>query len=401
MNLNRGVNMKNIYNIIFCILFSLGLTIATCASAQNTTDKESIFLKNKKAWEFGIGGTGFHMTRFSVIDFKKNDKNGYFIETSKKDALFGGNIYLARELNPYFYLDMQGSVGYASDPVRNGHDSRWLGLVGLGLQWRLGEYFNSKYIEPFFRVGANYMYKNFNIDYNGIESLDIDKMEWNFTNDYNKDGKDRKNLIPIALGTGVNMWLNDRLGIALQADYLVMPYKDIANSWQGTVRLMWRFGGKSKKALPEIQYVDKIVERIVEKPVEKIVEVPVEKESICELFNSISFDFDKASLTAESYAVIDEIANAMKNNRQNYYLIIGSTDIKGSSAYNIGLSKRRAKTVVDALIDRGVPRTILKSRGIGKKISYAAEEASDQIRRGDRKVFVEIITNKAYWDYIK
>ena len=284
--------MKNIYNIIFCILFSLGLTIATSASAQNTTDKESIFPKNKKAWEFGIGGTGFHMTRFSVIDFKKNDKNGYFIETSKKDALFGGNIYLARELNPYFYLDMQGSVGYASDPVRNGHDSRWLGLVGLGLQWRLGEYINSKYIEPFFRVGANYMYKNFNIDYNGIESLDIDKMEWNFTNDYNKDGKDRKNLIPIALGMGVNMWLNDRLGIALQADYLVMPYKDIANSWQGSVRLMWRFGGKSKKALPEIQYVDKIVERIVEKPVEKIVEVPVEKESICELFNSISFDFD-------------------------------------------------------------------------------------------------------------
>ena len=45
-----------------------------------------------------------------------------------------------------------------------------------------------------------------------------------------KEGKDKQNLIPISLGIGVNMWLNDNIGIGLQGDYLIMPYKHIANS---------------------------------------------------------------------------------------------------------------------------------------------------------------------------
>ena len=58
------------------------------------------------------------------------------------------------------------------------------------------------------------------------------------------------------------MWLNDNIGIGLQGDYLIMPYKHIANSWQGSIRLMWRIGGKSLKVKPEIQYVEKIIEKV-------------------------------------------------------------------------------------------------------------------------------------------
>lgn len=99
------------------------------------------------------------MTRFNVIHFQTNPQGGYHIDTSRKDMLFGGHLYVARELNSFFYLDFQGMLDYSSDPVRNGHESRWVGMAGLGLQWRLGEYFHSKYIDPFFRAGVNYMYK--------------------------------------------------------------------------------------------------------------------------------------------------------------------------------------------------------------------------------------------------
>lgn len=130
-------------------------------------------------------------------------------------------------------------------------------MTGIGLQWRLGEYFHSNYIDPFLRMGVNYMYKNFKINYKGMEEFNSEEMGWNLSNDYTKEGKDKQNLIPISLGIGVNMWLNDNIGIGLQGDYLIMPYKHIANSWQGSIRLMWRIGGKSLKVKPEIQYVEK------------------------------------------------------------------------------------------------------------------------------------------------
>ena len=76
-------------------------------------------------------------------------------------------------------------------------------------------------------MGANYMYKNFKINYKGMEEFNSEEMGWNLSNDYTKEGKDKQNLIPISLGIGVNMWLNDNIGIGLQGDYLIMPYKHI------------------------------------------------------------------------------------------------------------------------------------------------------------------------------
>lgn len=137
----KNKNMKKIYihkiHLILCFtsVLCFGLPINAQKSAKNgTTDN------NKKAWEIGIGATGLQMTRFNVINFHTNNKGGYTVGTNKKDFIFGGNLYFARELNSHFYLDLQGTLDYSSDPVRNGKESRWLGMAGIGLQWRLGEY---------------------------------------------------------------------------------------------------------------------------------------------------------------------------------------------------------------------------------------------------------------------
>lgn len=358
----------------------------------------------RKAWEIGVGMNGMQMTRFDVIGFHTNPQGGYTIDTNKKDLIFGGHLYLARELNSHFYLDFQGMLDYSSDPVSNGHKSRWVSMAGLGFQWRMGEYLHSQYIDPFFRVGVNYMYKNFRVNYKGMESHDLEQMKWNLSNNYNKEGNDKGHLIPLSVGAGVNMWLNDHAGIGLQAEYLFMPYRQVADSWNGTIRLMWRIGGKSKKPKTQVRFVEKIVERIVEKPVvtEKIVQVqvPLQKEFLGELVNYIYFEFNKAELSAESAETIDKIAQIMKNDKQKMYLIIGCTDAKGSPLYNMELSAKRAKAVLEALIERGVPGKMLKARGIGEKISYVPENSSDNIRKGDRKIIIETITNMDYWNYI-
>ena len=103
-------------------------------------------------------------------------------------------------------------------------------MAGVGLQWRLGEYFKSRYVDPYLRAGINYMYKGFDILYEGSEGLEPDDMSWILNNYGNKEGRDRKHLMPVSLGGGINFWLNDRIGIGLQADYLVMSYKHVANS---------------------------------------------------------------------------------------------------------------------------------------------------------------------------
>lgn len=406
----KNKRMKRIYSNKAALLLAFIANLCTGLPGQaQTADRQPASghcgnCKNdyKKAWEIGIGATGLQLTRFNIINFQTNSKGGYTIDANKRDLLFGGHLYVARELTPHFYLDLQGMLDYSSDPVRNGHESRWVGMAGLGLQWRLGEYFHSPYIDPFLRAGVNYMYKNFTLAYNGLEEFNREEMGWNLSNDFNKEGRDKRHLIPLSLGAGVNMWLNSRVGIGLEADYLFMPYRQVANAWQGTVRLMWRIGGKPKQGKATVQYVEKVVEKIVEKPVivEKRVEVPAQEQRLCDLFNTIYFDFDKADITERAETVIDEIAQIMKAHEDKKYLITGCTDAKGSPQYNLKLAERRANAVLNALVEKGVPAGRLKARGVGKKISYASPSASNKIREGDRKIMVEIITNMAYWNHI-
>ena len=90
----------------------------------------------------------------------------------------------------------------------------------------------------------------------------------------------------------------------------------------------------------------------------------------------------------------------MKADTSRRFLITGYTDARGSATYNIGLSRRRAAAVVEALEKRGVPSEMIKSRGVGKNISYAPVSESHIVREGDRKVTAEIVTKKEYWDFM-
>lgn len=375
------------------------------AAQQNT---ENSTPSPRKVWEFGLGGSVYQFNRVSFTNFANLNEQGYRFDLGLKHSVYAGNVYVAHELSDHFYLDFQGTAGFTKQSLGNRDQNKWLFSGGLGLQWRLGEYFNSSYIDPYLRVGAGYMRKEFSILYAGTEGLSPDEMEWVMKNLGNKEGADRRNLVPVSLGIGVNLWFNDRWGMGLQGDYLLMPYRNVANSLQGTVRFMYRLGGKSKRPAPVVQYVERPVERIVEKivevektvEVEKIIEIPGQETMLMNLFNNIHFDFNQATLTAESEAVLDQVAEIIQKDTNDCFLITGFTDARGSQAYNQSLSEQRAKAVVDALVQRGIPKSILKARGAAGRIAIADSSASDEVRRGDRKVTIEIISNREYWDYI-
>ncbi len=384
------------------MLFSLSL--------GNLVAQESGGKAPKKSLELGVGASIFQFSRVDFTNFQNLDE-GYRFNVQLRNHVLGPHLYIAAELNPYLYLDLQGNMGFTSQWNGSENVGKNLFMVGPGLQFRLGEYFNSPYIDPFLRVGVNYLYKSFDMRYTGVEGNLPEEMEWFFENMNRPGSVDLNSMVPISLGAGVNMWLNDRWGLGLQGDYLVMPHKGVANSIQGTVRVLFRIGGKSKRPTPVVNYVnvEKVVEgpvRYVDKIVEKLVEVPVEPVSqptlaeVCELFNNIYFDFDKATIKPESHEVLDKISAIMLSDLGKRYLITGYTDSRGSDEYNISLSRRRAAAVVSELELRGVPVEMIKSRGVGKRVAYAAVSATHDVREGDRKVVAEIISNSSYWDYI-
>ncbi|MDR2910801.1 MAG: OmpA family protein, partial [Bacteroidales bacterium] len=159
--------------IYILILFA---TMAGQAMAQ-APDAAPTGKQQSKAWEFGLGGSVYQFSRTSFSNFSQSE-NGYVFVLRLDHAVYGGNIYVARELNGHFYADFQGTIGVAANRQAGSWHKNMLYTAGLGLQWRLGEYFESKHIDPYLRAGIGYMRKNFEILYADTEGLDEEQMEW-------------------------------------------------------------------------------------------------------------------------------------------------------------------------------------------------------------------------------
>lgn len=403
--------MKNIKTTIFAMTLLFGASSQMAFAQENENNQQTEAAqqkekKHKKAWEFGFGGSVMQLNRMYLTNFVKQD-DGYDFDLKMRHAVWGGDLYVARELNKHFYLDLTAGMGGAKVyNLDNEQKTKYYYTAGLGLQWRLSPLFKSKYIDPYFRVGAHYFHRQFTVDYSGLQGSNDDIMKWVMANVHNKDGQDGRNLMAIAAGFGVNMWFNNHVGLGMQVNYMHMPrfikrQKNTADALQGSLRLIFRFGGESKKDAPKIievnRFIEKEIERIVE--VERIVER--EKKTFAMLHN-VFFHFDTATFVDHSLPILDEVAEMLKEEdlQGRHFLIIGYTDSRGSDAYNIGLSRRRAAAVVKALEDRGVPTDMLKSRGVGKRTAAVPTKESHSLREGDRKVSIEEILIDEYWNFL-
>jgi outer membrane protein OmpA-like peptidoglycan-associated protein len=63
---------------------------------------------------------------------------------------------------------------------------------------------------------------------------------------------------------------------------------------------------------------------------------------------------------------LDQVAEALKNQADHKMIVEGHTDSQGTESSNIELSQRRAQSVRDYLVSRGVPSDIITSTGLGQ-----------------------------------
>lgn len=107
------------------------------------------------------------------------------------------------------------------------------------------------------------------------------------------------------------------------------------------------------------------------------------------VLQGVTFEFDKARLTPNAKVILDGVASALEGRPDIKVEIGGHTDAKGSDAYNLKLSDRRAASVVQYLVGKGIAPARMTSHGYGEAIPVA-DNATDEGRELNRRVELKV-----------
>jgi outer membrane protein OmpA-like peptidoglycan-associated protein len=117
--------------------------------------------------------------------------------------------------------------------------------------------------------------------------------------------------------------------------------------------------------------------------------VPLKTETSIRL-NNIYFATNSADLTSESFPELDRVVELINTNPQIKIEISAHTDNVGSDKYNLLLSDRRAKTVLNYLLENNVLASQLVSKGYGMKKPLVPNDSDDN-RAMNRRVEFKIL----------
>jgi OOP family OmpA-OmpF porin len=103
-----------------------------------------------------------------------------------------------------------------------------------------------------------------------------------------------------------------------------------------------------------------------------------------ELKQTVYFDFNKATIKPVSFPLLNDVAQAMKDNPKIKVEVQGHTDSVGDDNYNLKLSQKRAESVKAYVVKQGVAADRMVPKGYGENVPIAdnrTKEGRDQNRR--------------------
>ncbi|MCM8596101.1 outer membrane protein OmpA [Accumulibacter sp.] len=118
------------------------------------------------------------------------------------------------------------------------------------------------------------------------------------------------------------------------------------------------------------------------------------------------FDFDKATLRPEGKKRLDEVAAKSKEIKLEVIIAVGHTDRIGSDAYNLKLSDRRAASVKQYLVSKGIDANRIYTEGKGERNPVTGDKCKNmgpetgknkklvECLQPDRRVDIELIGTK-------
>ena len=109
-------------------------------------------------------------------------------------------------------------------------------------------------------------------------------------------------------------------------------------------------------------------------------------------FEDVHFDFDRFNLRPDALKILDDAVSKLGQNATVRITIEGHTDSIGTSEYNLALGERRANSVRDYLVNRGITNTRLRTVSYGEDRPIADNNSAQgraQNRRGHLVVIME------------
>jgi outer membrane protein OmpA-like peptidoglycan-associated protein len=141
-------------------------------------------------------------------------------------------------------------------------------------------------------------------------------------------------------------------------------------------------------------YVKQTAALIVEKGKPQVRDFAMLKVGMSITLRGIYFDFDQSTIKPESKPALEAAAKMLNENPTINVEIQGHTDSKGSDAYNLSLSDRRAASVVAYLVQNlGIDPSRLTSKGYGESMPIATND-TDSGRALNRRVEFKILGEK-------
>ena len=221
---------------------ALALTVASTVFAQTTSNP----------WLIGVGA---HGVNHAAAGGQVGDVFSTAFGSGDNGQLYNLNNFtitpplskltVARNINKYMVLDWQTSVGNV-DNKRIGMGKEFFLMTGLGLQFKFNGLWNEEsWFDPYLRVGANYMRH----DYSGVAfPLTDTNGDYYSGFSFEPSTQRRRDHFTVSTGLGSNFWLTKNFGLGIQGDYVSTPIdkSDVANFWQASASLLFRFGNNDR-----------------------------------------------------------------------------------------------------------------------------------------------------------
>lgn len=103
----------------------------------------------------------------------------------------------------------------------------------------------------------------------------------------------------------------------------------------------------------------------------------------------VLFDLNQADLKSAGEQTVGRLAEFMREYEDRRVRVEGYTDSTGADSYNQQLSERRAESVRNALVNRGISSTRVESRGYGEQYPVTGNDSSSG-RQQNRRVEIVI-----------
>jgi len=103
------------------------------------------------------------------------------------------------------------------------------------------------------------------------------------------------------------------------------------------------------------------------------------------ILEGVNFEFDSARLRPDAITILDEAVTVLNRRKDISVDVVGHTDSTGTKQYNQGLSERRAKSVYDYFVNKGIAADRLTTKGYGETKPIASN-ATREGRAKNRRV---------------